>query len=134
MLLENVNSRFMKYLAIPNIWTYFYMVYSTDCLVFIINHILESYIKVTDNFFLFLEKAYYFLPKLLDGIVISTVDLIGLYSKIPHKNYLSLLHKRLESWNEKYKHLFAELVVYLMLKTAFLSSEKKFYDKNAEQQ
>ena len=36
MLLENVNSRFMKDLAIKNIFTCFYMVYSNDCLVVII--------------------------------------------------------------------------------------------------
>ena len=30
---NNVNSRFMKNLAIQNMFTYFYMVYSIDCLV-----------------------------------------------------------------------------------------------------
>ena len=36
MLLENVNRRFMKDLAIKNIFTCFYMVYSNDCLVIIV--------------------------------------------------------------------------------------------------
>ena len=35
MLLENVSSRFIKNLAIQNIFTCFYMVYSNDCLVII---------------------------------------------------------------------------------------------------
>ena len=36
MLLENVNRRFMKDLAMQNIFTCFYIIYSIDCLVIVI--------------------------------------------------------------------------------------------------
>ena len=44
MLLENVSSRFMKNLAMQNIFTCFYMVYSNDCLVIIMAFC--SYLKL----------------------------------------------------------------------------------------
>ena len=36
MLLENVNRRFMKDLAMQNMFTCFYTIYSIDCLVIVI--------------------------------------------------------------------------------------------------
>ena len=47
MLLENVNRRFMKDLAIKNIFTCFYMVYSNDCLVIIVIIIIIIIIIIT---------------------------------------------------------------------------------------
>ena len=42
------------------------------------------------------------LPKLPDNIILCTVDVVGLYSNIPHEEGLSALRKRLDNRMEKY--------------------------------
>ena len=42
------------------------------------------------------------LPKLPDNIILCTIDVVGLYSNIPHEEGLSALRKRLDNRMEKY--------------------------------
>ena len=58
---------------------------------------VKSYIKVTNEFL----KKLGSLPKLPDGIILCTMDVVGLYPNIPHKG-LYALRKRLETRKEKY--------------------------------
>ena len=77
----------------------------------------------------FLKKLHS-LFKLLDGIIICTVDIAGWHPKIPHEDDFSSLHKRLESWKEKYisTNILLESAD-LVLKTTFLNSEKNSLTK-----
>ena len=59
---------------------------------------VKSYIKDTKEFL----KKFRSLPKLPDGIVLCTMDVVGLYSNISHEESLSALRNRLESRKEKY--------------------------------
>ena len=59
---------------------------------------VKSYIKDTNEFL----KKLRFLPKLPDGIILCTMDVVGLYPNIPHEEGLSALRKRLETRKEKY--------------------------------
>ena len=59
---------------------------------------VKSYIKDTKEFL----KKLRSLPKLPDGIVLCTMDVVGLYSNISHEESLSALRNRLESRKEKY--------------------------------
>ena len=54
---------------------------------------VKSYIKDTNEFL----KELYSPPKLSDGIILYTIDVVGLYPNIPHEEGLSALRKRLES-------------------------------------
>ena len=58
---------------------------------------VESYIKDTNEFL----KKLHSLPKLPDGIVLCTMDVVGLYPNTPHEEGLSALRKRLETQKEK---------------------------------
>ena len=58
---------------------------------------VKSYIKDTNDFF----KKLRSLPNLLDDIILSTVDAVGLYPNIPHDEGLSALRKRLDLRQEK---------------------------------
>ena len=75
MLLENVNSRFMKDLAIQNIFTSFYMVYSNDCLLFalLLWNILVRAVNWDWNRIINLLKSRHFL------ILISTAIFVWAY-------------------------------------------------------
>ena len=55
--------------------------------------VVKSYIKDANEFL----KKLRFLPKFPDRIILCTMDVVGLYSKIPHEDGLSALRKRLES-------------------------------------
>ena len=57
----------------------------------------KSYIKDTNEFL----KKLCSLPKLLDGIILCTMDVAGLYPNIPHGEGLSALRKKLETPKEK---------------------------------
>ena len=46
-------------------------------------------------------KKFCFLPNLRDDIILCTVDVVGLYSNIPHDKGLSALRKRLYLRQEK---------------------------------
>ena len=59
---------------------------------------VKSYIKDTNDF---LNKLR-FLPNLPSDITLCTVDVVGLYPNIPHKEGLSALRKRLDNRKEKY--------------------------------
>ena len=59
---------------------------------------VKSYIKDTKEFL----KKLRSLPKLPDGIILCTMDVVGLYPNIPHDVGPSALRKRLESRKEKY--------------------------------
>ena len=58
---------------------------------------VKSYIKDTNDFF----KKLRSLPNLLDDIILSTVDAVGLYPNIPHDEGLSALRKLLDLRQEK---------------------------------
>ena len=60
--------------------------------------VVTSYIKDINEF---LEKLCS-LPKLTDGSILCTMDVVGLYPNIPHEEGLSALRKRLETRKEKY--------------------------------
>ena len=53
---------------------------------------VKSYIKHTNEF---LKKLRY-LPKLLDGIILCTMDVVGLYPNLPNGEGLSVLKKDLK--------------------------------------
>ena len=78
---------------------------------------VKSYIKDTNEFF---NKLCSW-PKLLDNIILSAVDVVGLYPDIPHKEGLSALRKSLDNQMEKYICDLAEVVH----KTIFLNLVKK---------
>ena len=59
---------------------------------------VKSYIKDTNEFL----KKLRSLPKLPDGIILCTMDVVGLYPNIPHEEGLFALRKRLEIRKEKY--------------------------------
>ena len=59
---------------------------------------VKTYIKDTNDFLSKLRS----LPKIPDNIILCTVDVVGLYSNIPHEEGLSPLRKRLENLMEKY--------------------------------
>ena len=59
---------------------------------------VKSYIKDTNEFL----KKLRSLPKLPDGIILCTMDVVGLYPNILHEEGLSALRKRLETRKEKY--------------------------------
>ena len=59
---------------------------------------VKYYIKDTNEFL----KKLCSLPKLPDGIILCTMDVVGLYPNIPHEEGLSALKKRLETRKEKY--------------------------------
>ena len=59
---------------------------------------VKSYIKDTNEFL----KKLRSLPKLPDGIILCTMDVVGLYPNIPHEEGLSALRKQLETRNKKY--------------------------------
>ena len=58
---------------------------------------VKSYIKDTNDFL----KKLRSLPNLPDDITLFTVDVVGLYSNIPHDEGLSALRKRLDLRKEK---------------------------------
>ena len=58
---------------------------------------VKSYIKNSNKFL----KKLRCLSKLLNGIILGTMDIAGLYSNIAHEESLSALRKRLESRKEK---------------------------------
>ena len=58
---------------------------------------VKSYIKDTNEFL----KKLRSLPKLLDGIILCTMDVVGLYPNLPNGEGLSVLRKRLETRKEK---------------------------------
>ena len=55
--------------------------------------VVKCYIKDTNEFL----KKFCSLSKFLDRIILCTMDVVGLYSNIPHAEGLSALRKRLES-------------------------------------
>ena len=59
---------------------------------------VKLYIKYINEFL----KKFRFLPKLPDGIILYTMDVVGLYPNIPHEEGLSALRKQLETRNKKY--------------------------------
>ena len=59
---------------------------------------VKSYIKDTNDF---LNKLLS-LPKLLDKIILCTVDVVGLYPNVQHEEGLSALRKRLDNRMKKY--------------------------------
>ena len=59
---------------------------------------VKSHINDNNKFL----KQLTFLPKLPDGIILWTIDAVGLYSNTLHDEDLSVLKKRLESRKEKY--------------------------------
>ena len=59
---------------------------------------VKSYIKDTKEFLKKLDS----LPKLPDGIILCTMDVVALYPNIPHEKGLSALRKRFETRKEKY--------------------------------
>ena len=59
---------------------------------------VKSYIKDTNEFL----KYFRSLPKLPDGIILCTMNVVGLHPNIPHQEGLSALRKRLETRKEKY--------------------------------
>ena len=60
--------------------------------------VVKSYIEVANDFLNKLRS----LPKLPDNIILCTVDVVALYSNIPHEESLSGLSKRLDNRMEKY--------------------------------
>ena len=62
---------------------------------------IKSCIKDTNEFL----KKLCSLPKLTDGIILCTMDVVGLYTNIPHEEGLSALRKRLETQKEKMSQL-----------------------------
>ena len=58
---------------------------------------VKSYIKDTNDFLNKLRS----LPKLPDNIILCTVDIVGLYPNIPHKEGLSALRKQLDKFGKK---------------------------------
>ena len=58
----------------------------------------KSCVKDTNEFLINLRS----LPKLPDGIILCTMEVVGLYPNIPHDEGLPTLRKRLESRKEKY--------------------------------
>ena len=54
---------------------------------------VKSYIKDTNKFL----KKLSSLPKLPNAIILCTMDVVGLYSNMPHEERLSTLRKRLET-------------------------------------
>ena len=59
---------------------------------------VKSYKKDTNTFL----RKLCSLPKLSDGIILCTMDFVGLYQNIPHDECLPALRKRLKSQKEKY--------------------------------
>ena len=59
---------------------------------------VKSHIKDTTEFL----KKLRSLPKLPDGIILCTMDVVGLYPNIPHGEDLPALRKRLGTRKEKY--------------------------------
>ena len=59
---------------------------------------VKSYIKDTKEFL----KKFHSLPKLPDGIILYTMDVVGLFPNILHREGPSALRKRLETRKEKY--------------------------------
>ena len=55
--------------------------------------VVKSYIKDTNEFL----KKLRSLPKFPDPIILCTMEVVGLYSNIPHEEGLSALRQRLES-------------------------------------
>ena len=58
---------------------------------------VKSYIKDTNDFL----RKIASLPPLPDDIILCTIDVVGLYSNIPHDEGLIALRKSLESWEDK---------------------------------
>ena len=58
---------------------------------------VKSYIKDANNF----SKNLRSLPKLPDNIILCTIDVVGLYPKIPHDQGLSALRKQLDLGQEE---------------------------------
>ena len=58
---------------------------------------VKSYIKDTNN----LLRKIVCLPPLLDDIFLCTIDVVGLYSNVPHDEGLIALRKSLESREDK---------------------------------
>ena len=59
---------------------------------------VKSYIKDTNKFL----KQLRSLPKLPNGIILCTMDVVGLYPNIRHEEGLSAIRKRLETRKEKH--------------------------------
>ena len=58
---------------------------------------VKSFIKDTNDFL----KKLFNLPKLSDNVLLCTVDVVGLYPSIPHKDGLEALHLALSNREDK---------------------------------
>ena len=59
---------------------------------------VKSYVKDTTGFL----KKFHSLPNLPDDIILCTVDVVGLYTNIPHDKGLTALLNRLDLRQQKY--------------------------------
>ena len=58
---------------------------------------VNSYIKHTDDFL----RKFQNLPKLLDGVILYTIDVVGLYPNVPNDQGLLFLKKALDKRQKK---------------------------------
>ena len=88
---------------------------------------VKSYIKDTNEFL----KKLLSLPKLPDGIILCTMDIVGLYPNIPHEEGLSALRKRLEIRQEKYDpaDTTTDLAGVVLINNIFTFGKKTFQQK-----
>ena len=84
---------------------------------------VKSFIKHTNDFLNKLRS----LPKLLDDIILCTVDVVALYPNIPHEEGLSALRKRLDNPMEKYT--LCDLAEFVFKNNIFKFSKKTLKQK-----
>ena len=88
---------------------------------------VKFYIKDTNHFLNKTKK----IGKLLEGAIVCTIDVVGLYPNIPHGEGLVFLYKFLETRENKKISIdiLAELVEIVLKNNAFKFDEKIFKEK-----
>ena len=88
---------------------------------------VKSYIKDANNF----SKNLRPLPKLPDNIILCTIEVVGLYPKIPHDQGLSALRKQLDLGQEEdvTTSTLAELAEIALKNNIFTFKKKNFKPK-----
>ena len=88
---------------------------------------VKFYIKDTNHFFNKIKK----LGSLLDGAILSTMDVVGPYPNIPHGEGLASLHRSLETRDNKQisSDTLTELAEVVLRNNIFEFDEKNFKQK-----
>ena len=87
---------------------------------------VKSYVKDTNDFLNKLRS----LLKVLDNIIVCTVDVVGLHQNIPHEEDQPALRKRLD--NQMEKHISSDALCDLV-EVVFKNNISKFGEKTLKQ-